>query len=139
MIGTVLLSLDGYYVGPNGELPARPWFDKQLLLAIVKGNKCVGSSATIVDLPNSVTDAAKGVSSNNIDGTATVNLGIATFKSCPPDVMLVTISSKALGGGKAFDTNWLVTNYECVSNGGITPGCVAVWLRKNAQQLELPL
>ncbi len=139
MIGTVLLSLDGYYVGPNGELPARPWFDKQLLLAIVKGNKCVGSSATIVDLPNSVTDAAKGVSSNNIDGTATVNLGIATFKSCPPDVMLVTVSSKALGGGKAFDVNWLVTNYECVSHTATQPSCVAVWLRKNAQQLELPL
>lgn len=139
MIGTVLLSLDGYYVGLNGELPTRPWFDKQLLLAIVKGNKCVGSSATILDLPNSVTDAAKGVSSNNIDGTATVNLGIATFKSCPPDIMLVTVSSKKLSGGKAFDNNWLHANYDCISTAPYAIDSVSVWLRKDAQQLELPL
>jgi len=137
MIGVVLLSADGYYVGENGQLPARPWFDKNLLLAIVKGNVCLASPNTLAGLPKSILAAAKEVTTEAKD--VTVNLGIATFRSNPPDLLLVVRSEYFLGKGKRFDLTWLTATYTCVSDSIHANDSVSIWLRKETTQLELEL
>lgn len=137
MIGMVLLSIDDYYVSSTGGLPARPDFDKDLLLALCKGMNVLCSPNTKKDLPNSVIKVANTV--NSPTWQADVNLGISTFRSNPPDVMLVVRGTNALNGGKKFDTQWLNDNYKCVSRNKQMWSAVSVWLRKPNQQLELDL
>lgn len=136
MIGMVLLSIDNYYLGPNGELPARPYFDKDLLLALCKGMNVLCSPNTEKDLPKSVFNAANTV--NSVAHLKDVNLGIATFKTNPPDIMLVVHGHNWLHEGKPFDDAWLQDNYKCVSGNEGKVNVVSVWLRV-PKQLELDL
>lgn len=127
IIGIVLLSKDDMYVGINGELPDRPDFDKAMLLKLVKGKYCICSPNTYVDLPKSVISAASTIEA--IDNpwkldmismmlkdevNTTINLGIKTFKSLPPDIFYVVRSDNNLGAGKKFDMKWLELNYSAV-------------------------
>lgn len=137
MIGIVLISTDGYYVGPNGELPKRPWFDKGLLLALCKGMNVLCSPNTKNDLPNSVIKVANTV--NSPIWQADVNLGISTFRSTPPDIMLVVRGTDNLNKGKKFDMQWLNDNYKCVSKNELMCAATSVWLRTPTQQLELDI
>ena len=137
MIGIVLLSADNYYVGLSDELPPRPHFDKALLLAVCKGMDVLCSANTEKGLPKSVKQVANTV---NVPSTLKdVNLGIATFKSDPPDVLLLVRSRGLLYGGKLFDIPWLFTNYTCVSGNTTCVDAVSVWLKNPGQQLELDL
>ena len=136
MIGIVLLSSNGCYVGTQGELPARPWFDKDLLLAICTGANILCSHNTEKDLPKSVREVANTINAQtDLKG---VNLGIATFKANPPDLMLIVISSTRLDG-KDFDIEWLTDNYKCISKNAHYLDAVSVWLKNPCPQLELDL
>ena len=137
MIGIVLLSADGYYVGLNGELPKRPWFDKDLLLALCKGMNVLCSPNTEKDLPTSVVKAANIIDTN--PHHKSVNLGISTFRSNPPDIMIVVQNSQFLGEGKKFDRDWLTSGYNCLSPVPHAWDSAHIWLRKPNQQLELDL
>lgn len=137
MIGMVLLSIDGYYVGSTGGLPERPDFDKDLLLALCKGMNVLCSPNTEKDLPASVHKVANTV--NSATYLKDINLGIVTFKTNPPDVMLVVRGINSLKDGKKFDMQWLKDNYKCVSKNEQMWSAVSVWLRMPHQQLELDL
>jgi len=127
VIGIVLLSKDGKYVGINGELPARPDFDKDMLLKLIKGKYCVCSPNTYEDLPKSVIKAAGtieaidnpwklemiGIMLKDDYGTA-INLGIKTFKSLPPNIFYVVRSDENMVDGKDFDVKWLEDNYTTI-------------------------
>jgi hypothetical protein len=136
MIGIVLLSLDDYYLSADGELPARPLFDKELLLALCKNANIGCSPNTEKALPKSIRDVASTI--NSTTWRPNVNLGIRTFRTAPPDIMLVVRGNNWLNGGKSFDYDWLLDNYRCVSGNDRKPNVVSVWLRKS-KQLELDL
>jgi hypothetical protein len=137
MIGMVLLSINNYYIGHTGGLPERPDFDKDLLLALCKGMNVLCSPNTEKHLPKSVFEAANTV--NSVAHLKDINLGIATFKTNPPDIMLVVRGISSLKGGKKFDMQWLKDNYKCVSKNEQMWAAVSVWLRVPHQQLELDL
>jgi hypothetical protein len=134
MIGIVLLSLDDYYLSADGKLPARPLFDKDLLLALCK-NANIGCSPNVAkDLPKSIRDVASTI--NSTTWAPNVNLGISTFRTAPPDIMLVVRGHSWLNEGKLFDYTWLLDNYRCVSGNESKVNVVSVWLR-TPKQLEL--
>jgi hypothetical protein len=137
MIGIVLVSADGYYLGPNGELPKRPWFDKDLLLGVCKGMNVLCSPNTAKDLPASIHKVANTVNSGT--HLKDINLGISTFRTTSPDVMIIVQSDQFLGGGKEFDMHWLCTEYACLSPVPHAWNSAHIWLRKPNQQLELDL
>ncbi|MCI4435393.1 MAG: hypothetical protein JHC33_01100 [Ignisphaera sp.] len=137
MIGIVLISADGYYLGPNGELPERPWFDKDLLLGVCKGMNILCSPNTEIALPESVRKVANTV--NSYIHQYDVNLGISTFKSNPPDVMILVQSRQLLKGGRKFDVNWLCEEYKCLSPSPFILDSAHIWLRMPNKQLELDL
>jgi hypothetical protein len=137
MIGIVLISADGYYLGPNGELPKRPWFDKDLLLGICKGMNILCSPNTERTLPASICKVANTVNSST--HMKDVNLGISTFKTTPPDILILVQSSQFLGEGKKFDLHWLREEYKCLSATPFAWDSAHIWLRIANKQLELDL
>ena len=119
-LGIVLLDqLDRYIV--NGRLPSRPDFDKDLLLALCKNKNCLTSENTFKDLPKSLIELVKSITTMANSGYE-VNLGIKTFKEYPPDIFFISrtpryepVQFKSVND-KYFDINWLTTNYNIVIN-----------------------
>lgn len=109
-IGIVLLSQDGYYVGANGKLPARPDWDKSLIISLAKDQTVLCSENTKATLPASICNSCRKVTTNTKDYWD-INFGISTFRAAPPDIFIVTRSLAKLYDGKKFDYDWLATNY----------------------------
>lgn len=128
--GIVLLDqLDRYIV--NDRLPSRPDFDKELLLSMVKDKNCVASPNTFKDLPKSVIDLAKSISTiSNMDYE--LNLGIKTFKELPPDIFFISRTPRyepvqfRSKNDKYFNIEWLKSNYDIVIN----HHNLEIWLKK---------
>lgn len=119
-IGIVLVSRDGYYLDSEGDLPERPKGDKKFLVNLVYNKIVLCSTNTLKDLPRSIYISAAGFTT---DPTAKydVNLGINTFKSAPPDIMLVVRSNKNIDmscgvSTKFFRLDWLKTDYTRIGN-----------------------
>ena len=97
MINTILLSKDGNYVGPNGELPKRPDYDKELLTAFCKNQ--IVSEKGMKGLPPSMRKIVKMQSMHDEEITMAVTIPeIATYS----DVLLVNRSLENLENGKKF-------------------------------------
>ena len=101
--GILLLSKNGCYVDMEGRLPSRPKFDKDFLLAMVKGKRCLASVATFQALPLSIVNASASITSNP-EAKWDINLGIATYGSDAglPDVMFIVKSDEELENGIKF-------------------------------------
>jgi len=99
-VGILLLSQDDYYVDEEGDLPPRPNFDKELLLALCKGQGCLGSRKTLEGLPRSLKDTAYCY---ELVDDYDVNLGIKTLYTQPPHMLIVVRSDSYLYAGKLFD------------------------------------
>lgn len=128
--GIVLLDqLDRYIV--NGRLPSRPDFDKDLLLALCNGRDCLASENTFKDLPGSVKNLVKSITTI-ANSEYEVNLGIKTFKEYPPDIFFISRTPRyepvlfRTIKDKYFDINWLTTNYNIVIN----HHNLEIWLKK---------
>lgn len=115
IVGIVLLAQDDCYVGPNGELPERPAFDKKFITQLAKGRNIVCSENTAKVLPNSIKRVANDVTQKNQCQSTDVNFGISTFRSTPPDMMIIIRSpQETIIGGKEFDFTELENEYILV-------------------------
>jgi hypothetical protein len=105
IIGVLLLSKDGYYVGRDGQLPDRAEWDKHFLTDLIRNQYVLCSENTLKKIPRSMHKSAKLVTDNpmRIDSCSFVNFGICTFASHPPHLLLVSKSTKNLNGGNRFD------------------------------------
>jgi hypothetical protein len=104
-VGILLLSQDDCYIDEQGNLPSRPDFDKELLVALCKGQKCLGSRNTLESLPRSIIESAYCY---EIVTDYDVNLGIKTLYKQPPHLLIIVRSADTLNGGKKFD----ISNYK---------------------------
>lgn len=128
-IGLVLLDTENRYL-VNGELPERPYFDKEFLLRLVKNKVCLASESTIKDLPKSVTTSCLEITENGYLNW-NVNLGIKTFKEFPPDIFFISRSPSDTDAPKSdkdkyFDIYWLNNLYDIV----ISHHNLEIWIRK---------
>jgi len=108
-VGTVLLSKDNFYIGPKGELPVRPSWDKSFITKLIQGKRVLVSKNTLVTLPKSILDAA--YFTTNPELPYDVNFGISTFKN-KPDLLLVVRSNKDLNAGKKFRLDGYIAMVE---------------------------
>jgi len=97
-VGIMLLSQDNMYVDNHGRLPKRPDFDKELLVALVKGQKFTCSENTFKDLPDSIMKNAYYTEGRDYD----INLGVKSFKNNGPHLLIVTRSEQYIHNGKHF-------------------------------------
>ena len=126
-IAIVLLSRDGYYLGPNGELPHRPIFDKELITFLASGKKVLCSENTMKTIPPSIRKVAKSITTDPMSDWD-VNFGIKTYNEIG-DYFIVVKSESDLGGGKKFDMSRITDHYvECISLFSIN-----VYVNKNKQ------
>ncbi len=95
-VGIILLSQNDMYVDSEGNLPTRPDFDKELLVALCKGQKFTCGTNTIWTLPPSIMDNAY------YDRNYDINLGIITLVQDPPHLLLVSRSDDYMIDGKSF-------------------------------------
>lgn len=98
--GIVLLSADGYYLGANGELPARPSWDKEFLTMLIKNQRVLCSPNTLKTLPKSMLNVAYFTINPSMDYD--INFGIETFRSAKPQQLIVVRGKESLGSGKLF-------------------------------------
>jgi len=108
-IAIVLLSKDGYYLGPNGELPKRPSWDKEFITLLAEGKTVLCSENTFKTLPPSIKKVAAGITTNPEDDWQ-VNFGIKTYNEIS-DYFLIITSTEDLDGGKKFDMSRIRENY----------------------------
>ena len=118
-VGIILLSQDNMYVDNHGRLPKRPDFDKELLVALVKGQKFTCSENTFNDLPDSIMKNAYYTAGRDYD----VNLGIKTFKWDKPHLLLVTRSPQYLNSGKHFSLEGYNRYFDSPT--------LEIWIRKD--------
>ncbi len=113
--GTILLSSDGYYAGVDSQLPTRPDFDKEFLLALCKGKRLLASVNTAIALPLSIINNAKYLT-HNPEHAWDVNLGIATFGKVEdlPDIMFIVKSDYPLYDGRKFKTSLFKQHYKVI-------------------------
>lgn len=113
-VGVVLISKDGFYLGPNGELPKRPAWDKSFITALATDRLVLCSTNTWPVLPPSIVRGAKRICHDRgaVELPYDVNFGIATFSSHPPDMLLVVHSLSNLEGGDIFDLTRLDKLYS---------------------------
>ena len=100
-IGILLLNKNDVYLTNNLDLPKRPKWDKEFLLNIIKGKKVLCSKNTLVNLPNSILNAAYFTTDINSDYD--INFGIDTFKATPD--LLFIVRSSGDEQGKVFRLN----------------------------------
>lgn len=124
-VGCVLLSMDNYYLGNEGQLPERPSFDKEFLTNLCKDRTLLSSVNTLKDLPKSILDTCSSVTTSTASFWE-VNIGIKTFRECPPDIFFITRSNEWLKDGKQFDIKWLENKYIMVLN----HNNLEIWLKK---------
>jgi len=98
-VGILLLSADGYYVDEDGFLPARPDFDKKLLLGLCNNQTYICSPKTLETLPLSLLMIGEKATSEEYD----INLGVKTLYTLPPHLLIVVRSNEELKAGKKFD------------------------------------
>ena len=98
-VGIILLSPDGFYLDADGFLPKRPDFDKELLVALCKGQDYICSENTFKTLPKSITENGTRCAKEDYD----VNLGIKTLHIMPPHLLIVVRSAQRLNDGKYFN------------------------------------
>lgn len=115
MVNTILLSKDGNYVGPNGELPTRPDYDKELLKAFC-ANQIV-SERGINGLPPSM---RKLVRVRKEDENLTLAVTIPEISEYS-DVLIVSRSKENLEGGKLFRLD----NFKCLTK----QGQLEIWIK----------
>ena len=119
-VGIILLSRNNYYVDTFGNLPCRPNFDKELLLALCKGQRAVVGPNTRKALPNSISNIIKEVPwEDDYD----INLGIVPLQVNPPHLLIVVRSDAFLLGGKRFD----LLDYE----GYFISQDLELWIKKS--------
>jgi len=102
-IGIALLTKDNVY-SIEGELPTRPTGDKEILEYLI--DRCEGfvcSRNTEKKLPIRWLEKPF---------TNDLNLGIETFKTYPPDILLINRSSDTREGKKLRLDGWKKTNLE---------------------------
>lgn len=92
----------------DGQLPARPRWDKQFLIDLIKGKRVLCSRTTLASLPASMTDTA--YFTTDINAEYDINFGIDTFSKARPDLLMVVRSHKDLNGGYVFRLN----NWELI-------------------------
>ena len=116
MINTILLSKEGNYVGPKGELPSRPSYDKELLKAFCQNQ--IVSEKGMNGLPPSMRKVVKLQSINDEEITMAVTIPeIAQFS----DVLLVSRSEEELKDGKEFR----LENFRCLT----AQGQIEIWIK----------
>jgi hypothetical protein len=103
MIGLILLTPDNKYI-IDGKIPPRPKDDKHILTGICENAHIICSENTADTLPYSIRNAAKGIYVNPQDiadllptTEPVVNLGISTFRTYPPSMLIVVRSKPATG------------------------------------------
>jgi len=102
-VGIALLTKDNVY-SINDELPIRPSDDKEILQYLI--DRCKGfvcSMNTEKKLP------IKWLEKPFMDD---LNLGIETFETHPPDILLINRSSDTRDGKKLRLDGWKKTNLE---------------------------
>lgn len=97
-VGILLLTEANQYI-VNGTLPKRPTYDKGLLMALSKGQKCIAGPATYVSLPKTLKERTSVSGFLDHD----LNLGIKTMYTSPPHLLIVIRSTTVGDGGKVFD------------------------------------
>ncbi len=97
-VGIILLSQDNYYLDRRGNLPLRPEFDKELLVALCKLQTFTCGSNTFKSLPESILKNAHYTKGSDYD----VNLGVVTLVDNPPHLLIVSRSDQYIHGGKHF-------------------------------------
>jgi len=111
-IGVLLLNSLNVYVGHDGSLPRRPRWDKDFLLDLCRGKVILASANTLSTLPKSLLKIMAGVQLP-IGGNAhyDINLGIATFKTHPVDLLFV-VRGNCRMSGKVFRLDSYTKIYE---------------------------
>jgi len=97
-VGLLLLSQDNYYIDNYGRLPARPNFDKELLVALCRGQRFTCGSNTMEALPDSILKNSYFTAEDEYD----INLGMITLIDNPPHLLIVTRSQQYIHIGKHF-------------------------------------
>lgn len=114
-LGILLLDPNNYYVGPQGELPVAPAYDKKILFGLSIHNKILISSNTYYSLPKNLRE---DINYNFIileeeEGELDeydINWGIKSLYTNTPDILLVVKSKEVLpDGGKKFNPEDLFT------------------------------
>jgi len=98
-LGVVLLSKNNKYIGEQGQLPARPSWDKDFITRLIKGKRVLCSKETLNSLPKSILKSAYFTTS--CEAEYDINFGIDTFKQ-KPDLLIVVRSNDDLDGGYEF-------------------------------------
>jgi len=95
MIGTIILTLDNFYVDEHGNIPSRRGveFDKELLRTFIRGEVISERAAAI--LPPSLVKEA-----NHIAQVGTVAITIPEIADC--DILIITRSREQIIRGKQF-------------------------------------
>ena len=99
-VGILLLSQDNFYTDKDGRLPKRPEFDKELLVALCKGQDFVCSSNTFDTLPDSILE--NSYLKTERTETYDINLGVKTLFTLPPHLLIVVRSQQYIHHGKHF-------------------------------------
>ena len=120
-IGIVLISSDGYYLGPDGQLPARHAWDKSFLTSLAKGQDILCSPNTANTLPPSIVKVASSIHIEPRE-PHTLNFGISSFTT-EPKLFILVKAHEQLGGGKKF-RRFFASYYNLLSNEDIE-----IWTR----------
>lgn len=126
-VAVLLLSANGCYTSFDGKtLPARPHFDKQLLLNVVRNRKITCSVNTYLALPPSIKNAVQSIAVAGVEDWE-VNLGIKTFEQ-RAEIFIIVKSNEEMEG-KFFRKQFLYDEYDLIySNTEIE-----IWFIKGSQ------
>jgi len=116
MVNTILLSVDGYYVDNDGNLPERPSYDKELLTAFCKNAVVSQKSYDIV--PPSM---QKYLKISKDPKEINVAFSIPEINELS-DVLIVIRSQKKLKDGKKFRFD----NFKLLT----IQGNIEIWIKK---------
>lgn len=128
MVGVVLLDKNDYYVDHKGDIPTRPWWDKEFITRLAEGRNIVCSPNTLKMIPKSIRDVAASVGTPDDmpAGPWQLNFGISTFANDKMWLLFVVRSPDPVSGitsGKKLRLD----NFEKVLE--IFEG-LEIWLRR---------
>jgi len=112
MIGTILLDSNNRYVSLEGDLPPRPWFDKEFITKFYKDSRVTPES--MLKLPKSIYAVVKGVTT-----VPSHAISIPELDKC--DVLLIVRAKSNLYDGFIFRLD----NFKQISKGDIE-----VWVKQ---------
>jgi len=112
MVGTILLDSNNRYVSLDGDLPPRPWFDKEFITKFYRDSRV--STESMLKLPKSIQTVVQEVTTFPSHAVS-----IPELDKC--DVLLVVRAKSDLDDGSIFRLD----NFKQISKGDIE-----VWIKQ---------